>query len=754
MKKYVLFLISLFMLSQMQAQVVNGKVLNERNENLVGTNVVAIPILDEKVIGTAADINGEFKLELQGADSIQFSIVGYLDTIIPVGKKNYFNVTLAVNNDIEVCGPFTTVTITETTAPYSYDYIPKLQLRTQSVQAPQAQYNKIPGLFMHAGALNTNRMTIRGIGSRSPFSTTKIKAYLNQIPLTNGIGESNLEDINLAMVDQVQIYKGPTLPSFGAGLGGAIHYRTRRSDRYENSVTTQFDIGSFNTLHSSTTYNYAEGPLLFSLNYDLLKSDGYRDNNNFNRSTISGFAQAETNKDVLTVFVSHTQLEAQIPSGLNLTDWEEDPSRAAANWKGVEGYEDYDRTQVGITHQREIGDRWNTSVTGFLTHFENYERRPFNVLTQNAFTLGTRTFVEYIGKNYYQLKFGLEFFTENEKWSTYETTENSQGDILSDNLENRKYLNLSTEFKKNWDRINLISGVNLNLTSYNFNDLYTADGFDQSGNYVYDPILSPFLSLSYRMPGKINYYATLSHGFSTPTLEETLTPSGLINPEIKPETGWNAEIGIRQVFGDRDGSAFKYQLGFYNMWVENLLVSERVAEDQFIGVNAGKTIHPGIEAQASKSFRIKPLNQGTFVIGINYQYSPHRFVSFFNNELDFSDKLLPGNPSQKLSSNLQLNSGRWSATLDQFWVSKMWADDLNTIEVPAYLLLNARAGYQVISTDKWKATLSIAANNILNEQYVSMVSVNPRSFGSALPRYIYSGLPSNFQISLNLRHIF
>ncbi len=742
------------MLSQMQAQIVNGKVLNERNQNLVGANVVAIPINSSTPNGTITDIDGEFRLDIQGADSLQFSYVGYLDTIMAIENKDYFMITLADNNNLEICGPFTTVTITETTAPYSYDNIPKLQLRTQSVQAPQAQYNKVPGLFMHAGALNTNRMTIRGIGSRSPFSTTKIKAYLNQIPLTNGIGESNLEDINLAMIDQVQIYKGPTLPSFGAGLGGAIHYRTNHSDRYENSVSTQLDVGSYNTLHSSTLYNYAEGPLLFSLNYDLLNSDGYRDNNNFNRSIISGFAQAETNKDVFTVYVSHTQLEAQIPSGLNITDWEEDPSRAAANWKGVEGFEDYDRTQVGITHQRQLGDRWSSSVTGFLTHFENYERRPFNVLTQNAFTLGTRTFVEYIGKNYYELKFGLEFFTENEKWSTYETTELSQGDILSDNLENRKYLNLSTEFQKEWNRMSLISGVNLNLTSYDFNDLFTADGIDQSGNYVFNPILSPFLSLSYRNPTRINYYATLSHGFSAPTLEETLTPDGLINSEIKPETGWNAEIGIRQIIGDRDETAFKYKLGVYNMWVENLLVSERVTEDQFIGVNAGKTLHPGIEAEASKSFQVKSLKKGTFVVDVNYQYSPHRFVSFINNETDFSDKLLPGNPTQKLSSNFRLNAERWSIAIDQLWVSNMWANDSNTIEVPSYLLMNGRGSYEVISSKKWKATLSVTANNILNEKYISMVSVNPKSFGGSLPRYIYSGLPANFQISMNLRHIF
>ena len=44
--------------------------------------------------------------------------------------------------------------------------------------------NKIPGVTMQQGALNTNRITIRGIGARSQYGTNKIKAYFDGIPLT------------------------------------------------------------------------------------------------------------------------------------------------------------------------------------------------------------------------------------------------------------------------------------------------------------------------------------------------------------------------------------------------------------------------------------------------------------------------------------------------------------------------------------------------------------------------------------------
>jgi iron complex outermembrane receptor protein len=57
---------------------------------------------------------------------------------------------------------------------------------------------------MQQGALNTNRITIRGIGSRQ-FGTTKIKAYFDGIPLTTGDGETTLDDLDLASIEKSKL---------------------------------------------------------------------------------------------------------------------------------------------------------------------------------------------------------------------------------------------------------------------------------------------------------------------------------------------------------------------------------------------------------------------------------------------------------------------------------------------------------------------------------------------------------------------
>ena len=45
-----------------------------------------------------------------------------------------------------------------------------------------------------------------------------------------------------------------------------------------------------------------------------------------------------------------------------------------------------------------------------------------------------------------------------------------------------------------------------------------------------------------------NLYFSVSKGFSHPTVAETLTPEGQLNPDILPEIGINYEIGFKGNF--------------------------------------------------------------------------------------------------------------------------------------------------------------------------------------------------------------
>jgi len=735
-------LICIFVSTFAQAQI-KGKVLTEAKEAIYAATIV----VKGTETGVISDMEGNFELAIDDQVLVEVSYIGYLKKEVTLVPGIEDEIILEINPNATINCPI--ILADKYYNPYSFKKIANLEVEELDFSTPANLYNANPGLFMHSGALNTNRLTIRGIGSRSPFSTTKIKAYLNDIPLTNGIGESNLEDLNLAIVDEITIYKGPSQPHFGSGLGGVIHYKTAAHKRENNKVSNTTSYGSFNTIHNNVAYNYAQDGVIFSLNHDFMKSDGYRDNNQFQRQNIAGFAQANFKKDVLTVFVSQTYLDAEIPSGLNIEDFNNTPEAAAANWAGVEGSEDYDRTQVAITHQRIFNNEWNSTVTGFTNSFQNYERRPFNVLTQNSKSLGARTLVEKRFLNFQGgLKFGSELFFENEEWSTYETLEVGQGNILSDNFEKRNYQNVFAETYYSYKNFRFDLGANLNFTSYDFQDRFIADGLDQSGIYSFTPILSPFVSASYQKLSQ-NIYLSLSHGYSAPTLEETLTPSGQINPDIQPETGWNLELGIRQEI-----KKFSFDVALYNMWVQNLLVAQRVTEDQFVGINAGKTLHPGIETSISFLHNVDKSYKKQLKANIDYSFQPHRFTEFVNREIDFSDKQLPGNPAHKISGSISYNHEWIYIKASHLFVSNMFADDANMILVDGYQVSNLFLMAEVLNKKAWQLKLGTRVNNIFDRRYASMISVNPRSFGSSLPRYLYAGLPRNFEITLQISHNF
>jgi iron complex outermembrane receptor protein len=71
---------------------------------------------------------------------------------------------------------------------------------------------------MQQGALNTIKISIRGIGSRSQYGTQKKKRVFEGIPLTTAEGESTIEDIDLELSvvsKSLRTYS----TSFGSGFG-------------------------------------------------------------------------------------------------------------------------------------------------------------------------------------------------------------------------------------------------------------------------------------------------------------------------------------------------------------------------------------------------------------------------------------------------------------------------------------------------------------------------------------------------------
>ena len=194
---------------------------------------------------------------------------------------------------------------------------------------------------MHSGALNTNRITIRGIGARNPYGTSKIRCFYEDIPITNGDGESNIDVFELSSISNIEIIKGPNSSVYGSGLGGAIRLNPKKGLLNEKKVETSLLIGSFGLIKEVVNANIGYNKNSLNISFSNTERKGYRDNNEYNRkSIIINSTHFLNEKNVFTFLGNFLSLKAFIPSSLNEENYLNNPSSADYNWEQSKGHED------------------------------------------------------------------------------------------------------------------------------------------------------------------------------------------------------------------------------------------------------------------------------------------------------------------------------------------------------------------------------------------------------------------------------
>jgi iron complex outermembrane receptor protein len=621
--------------------------------------------------------------------------------------------------------------------------------------------NKIPGVYMQQGSLNTNKITIRGIGSRSQYSTTRIKAYFEEIPLSSAEGETTLEDIDLEAIGSIEIIKGPNSTGFGAGLGGVINLLANKTTDANSFVKTGTTIGSFELLKQTLTAGYSDEKSNIYTNYSTLQNEGYRSNSSYDRKSFNFFGKQQLSKNgILSLFAISTRLKAYIPSSVNEIDYNNSPEKAAASWEAAKGFESYDKVLIGLGYEHHFTKNWSLNTSISSSFKSGYEARPFDILEDKSSSFNFRSKINHITRLLSiptTFSMGIESITENYDYSLYENLYKSQpgqGSIQGDRFSaiDQKRNNSNVFVQMNMQlakKLYLESGLAYNNTNYEQSDVFIENEKDQK-SYSFGSIWSPRLSLSYKISNGKNIFATISKGFSTPTVAETLTPEGQINTNLKPETGVNYEAGFK---GNFLNSQLYTELVIYDMLVENLLVARRIAEDQYMGINAGESSHRGIEFlvnykwNPNLNIQLQPYCSGT----INHFI----FTDFVDKNNDFSGNKLPA------VSNVQWNAGFDLSTdfglnfnANHGFFGKMPMDDANSKYTKSYQLLDAKVAYTFIILKKLKTEINTGMQNILNEKYSSSILPNAVGFGTVPPRYYYPGNPRNFYGGITFTYLF
>jgi iron complex outermembrane receptor protein len=759
MKNYILifFLFSNFIFSQ---TLVEGKIIDIKSN---------LELVDCKLINLAdgteylTDTRGRFQMNKTGTYLITKK--GYFDKEIKLTSNAFLIIQLIVKpselNEVVINANHIPKALKK--AVTTINVLSKKDIELGNDINISQVLNRTPGVFMQSGALNTNRLTIRGIGSRNLFGTSKIRAYFKDIPLTNGSGETNIEDFELNTIATINITKGATSSAYGAGLGGTIQLNPTNAYLNETSANSMFTVGSFGLQKATLNFNHGTAENSFRGVYSNTHSDGYRDNNEYKRQTFTLTSNHYLNENnEISVLGSFVDLKAFIPSSINEDTFINNPTAAPFTWAQAQGFEDSQRGILGLTWNYNYDDNLKQITSVYTSFRKGYEPRPFNILEENTFAYGLRS--RFLGNaqlfeknlNY---TVGVEYFRDSYTSKTFQNlyqdfpqgTGSVQGDALSHFKENRSYYNLFFEVNYELsDRTTLVAGLNYNQTSYDLEDRFpvSENNPSQSGLFNFNGIFSPRIGVSYLATEDVSLYSNISQGFSPISLAETLLPDGQINTALKPETGWNYEIGMR-------GTAFKNKLQFnlalYRLDVRNLVVARRVGNDQFVGVNAGQTLHDGIELALNYQWiDNKEITLNTF---FNYSLNNYKFAEFVDEDNDFSGNDLTGVPSNIINTGIDITTkfGIYGNINFQHVASQPITDS-NSLYSESYNLTNLKIGYLKNLSKKLSLNVFFGLDNLFDEDYAAQILINASSFGGNAPRYFYPGNPFNYYTGLNINY--
>lgn len=622
--------------------------------------------------------------------------------------------------------------------------------------------NKIPGLTMQQGALNTNRITIRGIGARAQYGTNKIKAYFDGIPLTTGEGETTIDAIDLASIEKIEIIEGPNSTSFGSGLGGVIQLFSRETPLLASFGKATVTFGSFGLLQQRLSAGYDDSKTNIFSSYTDLQTDGFRANSSYNRKSLNLHGKQKMGSNgILSFLGTFTRLKAFIPSSINETDLKNSPEKAASTWAAAQGYESYDQSLFGLGYDHRFSEKWSMQTSVFSNFKDAYEPRPFDILKDKTSSVGFRSNVNYKDQVFslpFELSFGSELLTENYKYSLFKNGYQSQpgqgsiqGDEFSAINQNRNYSNYFLQMEL-WisAKLHLETGVALNTTKYSLEDVFYTNSSGQKTPFTFGKVCSPRVGLSYKVSPVKNIFTSVSKGFSVPSVAETLTPEGRINTDLKPEIGVNYELGFK---GNWLRNKVYTEVTFYTTQINNLLVARRTANDQYVGINAGSSSHSGLEFLVNYALLALPQLQITpyFSGAVN----AFKFKEFLDGDADYSGNQLTGVPENQFNFGVDLNTKNGFTVNTSFrTMGAIPLNDSNTKYSERYALLDIKTTYVFTILSVLKTELNAGINNASNTKYAANILPNAVGFGTAAPRYFYPGNPVNWYGGFSVTYFF
>lgn len=600
--------------------------------------------------------------------------------------------------------------------------------------------NQTAGARMEERSPGSYRISLRGSTLRSPFGVRNVKVYLDDFIFSDASGNTYFNVISPELIKRMEIYKGPESGDYGAVTGGTVLLKTSDSEK----TSANLAAGSYGTFNQSFDLSRQLGKHFVEVFQNYYQTDSYREQSKVVRKQIflkDNFQYSQ--RGLLKAMVLYADLDYQTPGGLTLEQMQINRKQARPATKTVPGAKEQDagiRNKMilaGLSHEYSFNQGFShfILIQGSYVDFEN----PFITNFENRFekNVALRTHLNY-EKNWQHVsleyRFGFEGGINDIFVKNYDNNRGKEGNPQNfDKIKNTSGFYFLSQ-KLNIDE-KLFTDISLSLNSnvYEWERLFPRN---EMGRTRFKNQWLPNFGLSYLFAKGFSVRAKIGKGNSAPTNEEIRASDQQFNTELRPEYGWNKEVGIRKQFGNAvfvEGSYFDFRM-------KDAIVRRQNDAGQEFFVNSGATIQKGVEVLLeSKSFNLKNDIFSNFKFRFSGSFYRFTFEDYRQNDSDFSGNDLTGVPRTTVNSLINfILFKKLSVDYSHLYTSKIPLNDANSVWSEPSLVGNIQFRFP-LELDRTTVNLFLQIQNLYNEEYVSGFDIN--AFGN---RYYNPAAKRNF----------
>lgn len=627
--------------------------VNAQNATIIGTvtdsiNKSPLPFVSigpEGKGGVATDLDGRFKLSLPaGTYKLNAYLMGYF--------KKVFTVTLAAGEtqtlDFVLNNKTTLGTVIVVDGQYekrigdatvSVDVAKEYLIKNTASQSLSDVVGKVAGVSVIDG-----QAQIRGGSGYAYGVGSRVMLLVDNLPLVRGDwGDLNWNFVPLENAEQVEVVKTAASVLYGsAALNGVINVRTawptdsvpetkiqmfggvynipkREGQRWwPREYTPHFTGGFFN--HSRQVNKNTD--LVIGGNFNII--DSYMQSANNQQFRLNSKLRIRDKKiQGLTYGINTNLMYNQYG---RVIYWKNDTTGAYQPGDGVLSNERYYNINVdpNITYITPKNNR----------HILRLRFYNVTLLRKDNFDNSNNTI---FGEYQFQRR-------TTKKWVFTTGIAGSMGftktTVIGDATANTYYGGIYAQVeKKFWDRLSAVAGVRYEINVFTAPIAIDSDQTNIKKVSIPDFTIPVFrLGLNYALNETNNLRASWGQGFRSPAVIERFVTGSIgpltffANPTIKPESGWNAEVGYKKTF---EGEKFNGYFDAALFWNEYKNMTEFVFDLYpitdpntnvttykygFMNQNRERSRIAGFEVSASGEWVISTLQSLRFFGGYTYYY--------------------------------------------------------------------------------------------------------------------------------------